>query len=204
MNYSPQKIFGIGLNKTGTSTLSECGRILNYRCKSCDRELLKDAVITKNFERIRNAVNNFDLFEDWPWPLIYKELDQMFPDSKFILTTRITANIWLESLKKHSMRTPPSIHCRKLAYGYNYPHRFEQEHIDTYIRHNQEVREYFKGRNSNFIELCWEKGDGWEKLCHFLDTDIPDLPFPHANKGSDQPVNKNRYKMNLILSRLVN
>jgi hypothetical protein len=36
------KVFGIGLNKTGTTTLHECGKILGYRCTSCSRSLLDD------------------------------------------------------------------------------------------------------------------------------------------------------------------
>ncbi|MHC4376201.1 MAG: hypothetical protein ACYS26_06360 [Planctomycetota bacterium] len=36
------KIFGIGLNKTGTTTLGQCGRILGLRCTSFDRDLLDD------------------------------------------------------------------------------------------------------------------------------------------------------------------
>lgn len=193
------KIFGIGLNKTGTTTLGECGKILGFKCTSVDRDLLKDVVLDNNFQRIKNTVKQFDLFEDWPWPLIYKELDEMFPGSKFILTTRKSEEAWLKSLKSHSMRTHPTGHCRKLAYGYNYPHKHESEHIKFYRNHNKNVREYFKNRPSDFLELCWENGDGFEKLCNFLDRKTPDLPVPHANKGSSNRVSKKVLFTNKIL-----
>lgn len=197
---SQPKIFGIGLNKTGTTTLGQCGKILGFRCTSCDKSLLEDFVVRNDFTRIKEKVRHYDLFEDWPWPLIYKDLDRMFQGSKFILTVRKSEEKWLESLKNHSMRTHPTKHCRKLAYGFNFPHKSEKKHIEFYRRHNDGVRSYFKGRSGDFLELCWENGDGFEELCNFLNCKIPDVPFPHANKGVDNRVSKIRFLMNRLLS----
>jgi hypothetical protein len=194
------KIFGIGLNKTGTTTLGLCGKILGYRSTSCDKGLLEDVTLRNDFTRVNATVGQFDLFEDWPWPLIYKELDLKFPGSKFVLTTRKNADVWLDSFKKHAIKTNPSGHCRKLAYGYNYPHRHEQEHLEFYQRHNDSVRTYFSGRDSDFIEICWENGDGFEKLCNFLGRDIPDIPLPHANKESNNRASKSILLRNRLLS----
>ena len=117
------KIFGTGLNKTGTTTLGQCWKIPGYRTTSGNKGLLKDVMLRNHFTHVYETASQFDLFEDWPWPLIYKELDLMFPGSKFILTTRNNEDVWLNSLKKHSMKTNPRKHCRKLAYGYNFPHK---------------------------------------------------------------------------------
>lgn len=193
------KVFGIGLNKTGTTTLGQCGKILGLRCTSCDRKLLEDFIVRKDFSGITQRVSQYDLFEDWPWPLIYRQLDEMFPGSKFILTVRKSEGKWFESLKKHSMRTHPLKHCRKLAYGFNFPHKHEKEHIEFYRRHNEGVRSYFRERSDDFIELCWENGDGFEALCSFLNCDIPDTPFPHANKGEGVRVSKRQFFVNQLL-----
>jgi hypothetical protein len=193
-------VFGIGLNKTGTTTLGECGKILGYRCISHNRKLLEDVVLRNYFENLREVVSQYNFFEDWPWPLVYKELDNLFSGSKFILTVRRNEQIWLKSLKKHSLRTPPKKHSRKLAYGYNYPHKHEKEHIELYKSHNEDVRAYFRGRENDFLEVCWENGDGWEKLCRFLKKDIPDVPFPHARKGKDQRAKK---KLWPIINRML-
>ncbi|MDJ0729218.1 MAG: sulfotransferase [Crocosphaera sp.] len=198
------KIFGIGLNKTGTTTLEQCGRILGYRCTGVSRKLLEDVILRKNLKGVQRVASQYDLFQDWPWPLIYKELDEMFPGSKFILTVRSSPEVWLESIKKHSMRTDPIKHCRKLAYGYNYPHKHEKKYLDFYRQHNSNVRDYFEGRDSNFLEICWEHGDNFEKLCHFLDKDIPQSPLPHANKTSNNRFSKRRYIINKILSFVSN
>lgn len=192
------KVFGIGLNKTGTTTLGQCGRILGYRCTSCNRSLLKDIVLHKDFSNVHRQVVQYDLFEDWPWPLIYKELDTMFPESKFILTVRKSPDIWLNSLKKHSLKTGPFRHCRKLAYGYNYPFKREKKHIDFYLQHNDAVRDYFKHRENDFLEICWENGDGFEKLCRFLHKDVPHIALPHANKASDRSARTHRYYINKL------
>ncbi|XCN74206.1 MAG: sulfotransferase family protein [Candidatus Electrothrix aestuarii] len=196
------KIFGIGLNKTGTTTLGQCGEILGLRCTGCNPRLLEDFVVRNDFSRIVQHVSRYDLFEDWPWPLIYKQLDEMFPGSKFILTVRSSAETWLESLKKHSMRTHPTKHCRKLAYNFNFPHKHEKEHVEFYIKHNDCVRSYFDNRRNDFVELCWENGDGFEKLCNFLGYDVPDVPFPHANKGINNQVGKRRLLTNKLLSKI--
>lgn len=199
------KIFGIGLNKTGTTTLHECGRILGYRCTSCSRSLLDDVITRRDFTEVKRVVAEYDLFEDWPWPLIYRDLDQLFPGSKFVLTVRKSEDSWLKSLRSHSLRTSPVRTCRKLAYGFDYPHGHEQEHIDFYNRHNSEVRQYFSNRPDDFIELCWEQGDGFAELCRFLDVEQPDAPLPHANRASDQPVQPMRVLKNygrIALSRI--
>ena len=179
------KVFGIGLNKTGTSTLAECGKALGYKTYSCSRKLTKDVVVDRNFSNTFSVVDKYDFFEDWPWPLIYKQLDKAYPGSKFILTKRSTPSVWLNSLKKHSMRTKPFQHCRKLAYGYNYPHGHESAFLNFYSEHNAEVREYFKNRSNDLLEVCWESGHGYEELCDFLNRPNINESMPHVNKGDD-------------------
>ncbi len=199
-----EKVFGIGLNKTGTTTLGQCGRILGYHCTSCNRPLLKDVVMRKDLSRVQRLVDQYNFFEDWPWPLIYKEIDGLYPGSKFILTTRKSPQIWLNSLKKHSMKTGPFRHCRKLAYGYSYPFKREKEYMDFYLQHNMAVRNYFKYRENDFLEICWENGDNFEKLCRFLNKDVPHVSLPHANKASDKGIKTHRYFLNKIFIHVGN
>jgi hypothetical protein len=174
------KVFGIGLNKTGTKTLQYCFKEFGYSYKSHDLDMLT-AYRDRNWSHIFNTIDKFDSFEDWPYPLIYKELAQKYPGAKFILTTRINEDIWFESLKKHSHRTGPT-EQRKIAYGYQMPEENEAHHKSIYTNHNKEVREFFSGNPFRFLEVCWENGDGWEKICKFLDQPVPSKPFPHENK----------------------
>lgn len=197
------KIFGIGLNKTGTTTLNHCGKLLGYRTKGFSKKLLKDVVRRNDLSRVKKVAGRYDLMEDWPWPLVYKDLDRAFPGSRFILTVRKDVQTWFKSLKKHSIRTHPIYHSRKLVYGYNYPHSNKEEHLDMYKRHRDEVREYFKNDEDRFTELCWEEGDGWEELCGFLGEEVPDKPLPHAKKGSTEGSRTLKRFINRILIRIL-
>jgi Sulfotransferase domain len=182
-----RKVFGLGLNKTGTTTLGRCLKRLGFDHLSCRRDLL----IAYRENRIADVffvVDKYESFEDWPYPLMYRELfDRYGSDAKFILTTRSSSSAWLDSLKHHSLGTHPDNHCRLLAYGYNYPHGYENEHVEFYNAHNRAVREFFRNRNasSQLVELCWESGQGWRELCEFLGLEPPADDFPHANKRSE-------------------
>jgi hypothetical protein len=198
------KVFGIGLNKTGTTTLSQCLYLLGHKAAPYNDTLLEDVCVRKDFSKLNEWVDQYDSFEDWPYPLIFEELDRMYPGSKFILTTRKSPETWVNSLKKHSLTTHPLNHSRKLMYGHAFPHGRENQHIKIYNEHNQRVRDYFRDRPNDLIELCWERGDGWKELCAFLSCEIPETPFPHTNTGASrtQGVSRKWKYANLFLSRI--
>jgi hypothetical protein len=57
--------------------------------------------------------------------------------------------------------------------------RFEDREyaIETFERHNEEVKQYVPAENL----LVYEVGEGWGPLCEFLGVEVPDEPFPHLN-----------------------
>ncbi|WP_295888478.1 sulfotransferase, partial [uncultured Thiohalocapsa sp.] len=89
------KIFCIGLSKTGTTSLTEALKILGY-----------DAVhwyATKHAFRYTDDggididwdfFERHDAFADTPIARIYPQLDERYPDAKFILTLR-DEDAWL-------------------------------------------------------------------------------------------------------------
>jgi hypothetical protein len=176
------KVFGIGYNKTGTTTLGVCMQTLGYRHTSANLELTK-CVARGDLETVFRHAELFESFEDWPWPLVYRELDQRFPGSKFILTVRMSSEAWIRSLAKHALLSGPT-EFRRIAYGYSLPDGHEDEHIARYEFHNRTVREYFSGRAADFLEVCWETGTGWKELAAFLGVDAPAVPLPHANRSA--------------------
>jgi hypothetical protein len=195
------KIFGIGLNKTGTKTLRSCLEKFGFSHKSFDFDLFK--LCKKNgFHSICRTISDFDSFEDWPYPLYIKELDEFFPGSKFILTRRLNAEVWLDSLASHSLVTDPEkgMIARTLAYGYPYPHCNPKYFVDFYNNHLAWARNYFEDRDDDFLEVCWEDGDDWSILCRFLGLSLPQENFPHANKRRQQ-INSNVDK-NMQIIRL--
>jgi hypothetical protein len=198
-----QKVFGIGLNKTGTTTLGQCLVHLGYRHLSCRKDLLQK-YRQGDIQAIKTELDNYDSFEDWPYPLMYRELFEFYPDARFILTTRLDAAAWLRSLMAHSLRSSPKEQCRSLAYGYEYPHGFEAEHLAIYDRHNAAVGTFFQhaGGENRLLKVCWERGDRWEQLCGFLGEPVPSTPFPRANAGAEQMATAGRVMDNRVRSFL--
>lgn len=190
-----KKLFGIGLNKTGTSTLADCMRLLGYRHVSCRFDLLTQVhqgKLTQLFE----VCDANDSFEDWPFPLVYRELFRRYGDNAlYALTVRKSPEVWLRSLKNHSLTTPPLQHCRLIAYGYAYPHGVEREHLALYEKHNREVTEFFREQGALHLlkTFCWENSDGWSSLCSFLGVPTPDLPFPHSNKTNRAALERHKH-----------
>lgn len=177
------KVFGIGLNKTGTTTLGKCMKKLGYRHLSCRRDLL-ELYRNGHADQVMNYMDGFDSFEDWPYPLMYRDLWARFGGSaRYILTTRSSSEKWLRSIENHALHTNPRANCRKLAYGYHYPQNAPEAYLAFYEAHNAEVRAFFAelGRTDLLLELSWEKGHSWDELCDFLCEPVPNEPLPTAN-----------------------
>jgi hypothetical protein len=179
------KVVGIGLPKTGTTSLGYCFRRLGFKHRSYDMDLALQ-VKRNQLDRALREVEKFEAFEDWPWFSIYRELDERFPNSKFILTLRKDTETYLASLKRHHDRE--GIRSSEFVKPYWWDEVFGvepgnwdyQKSAERYERHNREVLEYFGDRiNRDLIVVCWERGDGWAQLSRFLNKRCPDEPFPH-------------------------
>ena len=173
------KVFCIGFHKTGTSSMASALKQLGYKVTGPDG--VNDPDIEKNAITMAfNLAKHFDAFQDNPWPILFKELDAEFPDSKFILTLRSTDS-WMKSQLNHfGVKETP---MRQWIYGVGCPEGNEDIYLARFKHHNEEVVEYFKDRPSDLLILDLPRGDGWEMLCPFLGVDIPAKPFPHTNKG---------------------
>ena len=147
-----------------------------------------------------------ETFDDWPWIILYKELDKAFPDSRFVLTKRKSEK-WIRSYKNilanQGDASEELNEIRRILYGLPFPEVSESQLVERYEKYNAEVECYFRDRSKDLLIVDWEEGNGWKELCDFLGKDIPNEPFPHANKGkytekqlSTQPINvvKNRLR----------
>jgi len=186
------KIFGVGLNKTGTTTLGSCLRALGFDHLSVRRDLVK-AWRAGDLETIFAEIDRHASFEDWPFPLIYRELAERYPDAKFILTVRSTPEKWLESMKSHALRIEATGDLRRAIYGAAYPQNAPERYLAFYRKHNSEVLAFLGDR---VRQLCWETGDGWPELCSILGVPAPDVPLPWENPAARPPLARllrNRY-----------
>lgn len=186
------KVFGIGFQKTATTTLCTAFRILGYKMEGGGKRFvpaLRNGDLTPIFE----AADRNNAFEDNPWPLFYRELDDRYPGSKFILTIRDEQD-WLQSVVNHLGFLPDPM--QKLVYGVGFPVGFEDVFLERYRRHNREVLEYFKDRPDDLLVVDFCAGAGWDELCGFLGHDIPERDFPHSFRGIYTP--RKRHSRRLV------
>jgi len=194
-----RKIFNIGFHKTGTTSLTRFMREHGFRSlhsvsysmqslglglqgegvegdgESEDIDSLVDEVL------LDKLVGKFDYFSDNPWPLLYRRLDQRYPDSLFILTRR-KVDRWINSLLKYS--GSENTRMRQIIYGYGNPHHHVSRYRKVYLSHNRAVVQYFSGRD-NFVAIDLESDNAViaQKLQDFLGVESASPVFPVLNKG---------------------
>jgi hypothetical protein len=179
---SRAKVFCIGFQKTGTTTMRSALEALDYRVAGHfgvdDPEIRANAL-----PNALDLARKYSAFQDNPWPVLFRDLDQHFPGSRFVLTVRDPER-WLASVVDHfgDLSTP----MREWIYGPGSPRGHEDVYLERFERHNREVRDYFSIRSGDLLEMNIEAGDGWDPLCGFLGLPRPAIPFPHKNKAGDR------------------
>lgn len=186
----PTRIFGIGMQKTATTSLDAALRILGFDSAHWESGKWAMAVLRdmRKCGRSLTAERSYALC-DLPIPILYRELDKAYPNSKYILTIR-DEDHWLRSVRDHwsyelnKFRKdwdiwPAADVIHRATYGRK---NFDAEiFLARYRRHNAEVREYFKDRPEDLLTLDMSHNsseDLWRKLCRFLHKSIPDVPYP--------------------------
>jgi hypothetical protein len=167
------KIFGIGLSRTGTTSLTAALQVLGYSAVHNPKTI--------------GEIQDHDAATDTVIATGYKFLDLMFPDSKFILTVRNETD-WAVSMvqywKKH-MVAQDMFHEQLHRGLYGLPHIQSIECLlERYRQHNDEASHYFSGYwgAGRFLRLYTGERMGWKELCTFLGKPVPDVPYPHLNR----------------------
>ncbi|MDX1486301.1 MAG: sulfotransferase [Alphaproteobacteria bacterium] len=210
MTASPRtsrKIFGVGLGRTGTHSLTVALKMLGIDARHhVDYPELLPAFskASKSFtgDRLMAMCETHEAIANGTG-LPYPELDRAFPGSRFILTVRETG-AWLRS--QNAYRTLQAEQDRDPAA--RQVHRFLNREIygaedfdpgmwrAAYERHVDAVQAYFADRPDDLLVMDICDGDGWEKLCPFLGRPVPARPFPHTN---DIAVASRRAKLAALL-----
>jgi len=169
------KAWGIGLGRTGTTSFCQALKILGYR----------NIIHNPTFEDLKDL----DGAADNGCTIFYKYLDYKFPNSKFVLLTRDLGS-WIESARyihgdKPVDKSEDLIIQRRMLL-YETTHFERGKFTDAYHRHHEDIRRYFKNRPQDLLEMTIIEGDGWEKLCPFLECPTPTVPFPHVNQRKKQ------------------
>jgi hypothetical protein len=135
---------------------------------------------------------------DWPVAAYYKDLMNIYPDAKVILTVRDPES-WHRSVMNtiyqvgrgffgRVSRMIPSVHqfldaMEKAIWQDVFHNRLEDKAhaVEVFKNHIEEVKRVVPKERL----LIFEARQGWEPLCSFLNVPVPiDKPYPHRNKGA--------------------
>lgn len=178
-----QKVFCIGLSRTGTTSICEALSILGYRTKHFPFELYVHPEIVspdyqfvpkqnlgsysswclkKELKAIDSAYNpnmleEYDAFGDLPVPLFYKELDEKFVNSKFIYTYRDEKK-WLNSMKwllsDGAVLWSHGLINRDINLAVYRTKTFDEKKLlKSYRDHHNEVNDYFAARPNDLLKV---------------------------------------------------
>ena len=184
-----QKVFGLGLSKTGTSSLTEALQRLGIRSIHYPHDERTGEELRAGNYRL-SILWEYQAVLDIPVAPFYAQLDAAWPGSRFILTVR-DREAWLRSCEVHWRllmqwweNFPDFRRFHEFASACTYGTiAFNRERFGwVYDTHLRNVREYFAGRPNDFLEMDICGGEGWERLCPFLGLAAPVAPFPHANE----------------------
>jgi hypothetical protein len=187
MSSKPQ-VFGIGLSRTGTSSLNRALRMLGLTSKHFPVELVKSKYNAEALEK-KSAT-------DTPVAWRFKVLANRYPEAKFVLTWR-DETTWLDSCRRLWID-------QKTEWDKAENDCINQMHQDLYdtidfdskklmvsrSRHHVEVFNHFRKEN-RLLEMNIAEGDGWAKLCRFLGCESPSELFPrvgHEAEHADSPL----------------
>jgi hypothetical protein len=183
----PTRVFGIGMHKTGTTSLHHALRELGLNSTHWPSAHWAKRVWNEMQSGRSLTLERHYAATDFPITTLYRELDRAYPNSKFILSVR-PEDEWLESVRRHWL--PEHSPYRKQWDGDPFTHKIHREvygrktfdadvMLSRYRRHNAEVLGYFAHRKHDL--LVHKASDGWAPLCTFLDKPLPYVAYPRAN-----------------------
>ena len=169
------KVFGIGLSRTGTVSLTAALKGLGYKAKHYPHLL-----------KVIETAEAYDAVTDSPVVPYMETLARLYPRARFVLTVRDEEG-WLVSCKAHYALKPIErimawkLWNRRATFGIETydPEVFRR----VYREHVARARAFFANERARLLELNICGGEGYERLCPFLGVPVLDEAFPHKNRG---------------------
>jgi hypothetical protein len=204
------RVIGAGLPRTGTLTqkvaLEQLGLGPCYHWVDVLADLDRVAQWQRALDgdaRWQEIFAGFHCTVDWPGGYFYKELIEVYPDAKVLLSVRdpqkwepsFRETIWTMGHGESLLRLLSSARGQVDPQWQRYlalvdgmfwsgrgtfaasGHAEPEQLIAEMVRHNEEVMALVPAERL----LVWEVGEGWEPLCEFLEVAVPAEPLPHVN-----------------------
>ncbi|EWG54117.1 hypothetical protein FVEG_12409 [Fusarium verticillioides 7600] len=193
------QVLVLGLPRTGTQSLADGLAILGISPIYHMREVGKNnhadlwtALMYQKFDKdgssqrqgdLVTILSNYKCVADYPAAIFVDELLAAYPEAAVILTVR-SEDSWAKSMKQtivhylnHRVideKTPMAVMSRTYS-KFCWDDDFEKNGLALFRQHNEQVR--LAATERKFLE--YTVGDGWEPLCAFLETPVPEnIPFP--------------------------
>jgi hypothetical protein len=188
-------VIGAGFGRTGTESMKLALEMLGLGPCHHMKEVLGDPEQTALWRGIaagdppdwEAAFTGYNAAVDWPSAFFWRELADVYPDAKILLTVR-SPESWHASMDKTIFRTlrngtdPDSLGVKLVAEGVFDGRLDDPAHaIATYERNTAEVEAAFPPERL----LTYHLGDGWEPLCRFLGKPLPNAPYPRSNSAKE-------------------
>lgn len=194
------RVFAVGLNKTATSSLGLAFQRLGYTLFEGPLEF--HSAVQQAMDEGRHPLHYlkaYTAFEDIFIPMGYRgphaarwaslefkefiirAMHKKYPKARFILNLRNDVDAWIESRVKHVKRNliDPNYMQREYQWSKIQPDAWRQE----YEGQKAMVRRLSNELGFQLLEFDASVGDGYEKLCPFLNKPIPKSPFPNVNRS---------------------
>jgi len=204
------RLIGAGLPRTATLTQKVALEMLGYGPCYHMVNVLADLDLVPVW---RSALEGdvdweqvFDGFEssvDYPGSYFYRELIEVWPDAKVLLSVRDPESwersMWstivdvmeAESLGCYLSKAAGEINPKWAAYCELMKDMWERFGIfdgdrtwsnfeSAFNRHTEEVKATVPAEKL----LIWQPADGWEPLCEFLEVEVPRQPLPQTNDAA--------------------
>lgn len=189
-DYHATKIFGIGMCRTGTTSLASALTALGFHTLDWVNPLTRELMCEDDFHL-------FDAFTDAPACASFEKLYFMFPNSKFIYTVRPLES-WKKSMENlfsrvygHSRFEDLRVamaQTERVHYGADFSNIYlslyfnHKNYEEAYAIYDQRVRRFFQDKpEDRFLEFDVFAGR-WDELCSFTGRAKPASPFPWLNR----------------------
>ncbi len=191
-------VIGAGLGRTGTLSLKLALEQLGFGpCYHMTEVLTRDGFAEHWARAGEGAAMDWDAVfagyasaVDWPSADYWRELAQAYPAAKLILTVRdpdawftSTQNTIFSALNRAMAETTTPVGRMMSRIRANFAGDLHDRArcIDVFTRHNEAVRAALPPARL----LVFDIAEGWDRLCRFLGTEVPDTPFPASNSTDE-------------------
>ncbi|MBV9992172.1 MAG: hypothetical protein JOZ72_12885 [Alphaproteobacteria bacterium] len=189
--FAEPKVFGIGLSRTGTQSLTEALGIVGIDAAHWTNPLTYQ-LIGPTDVYLFGACTDISVAQD------FEKLYYQYPNARFVWTQRPLEG-WKASVTRHYEfwhrasgiagigreldrgTVPFGLSRAAIEFGL---YLNETDFAAAHLSFERRVRGFFRDKPAGkLLELDVFAGEGWAELCAFLGCAVPDRPFPHSNKG---------------------